>query len=91
MEATEHLIDFDQKTCWAAYDELIDLFADLAVADRILAFYPSPVMQARVETLLEKNRQGTLTAEEQAELDEVERLEHLMRLIKARVRQKLAR
>lgn len=75
----------------AAYDELVDLFADPAVAERILTFHPSPAMQARIEELLEKNRQGTLTPEEQAELDEVERLEHFMRLIKARVRQKLAR
>ena len=75
----------------AAYDELVELFADPAVAERILAFHPSPATQARIETLLEKNRQGTLTAKEQAELDEVERLEHFVRLIKARVRQKLSR
>ena len=75
----------------AAYDELVDLFADPAVAERILAFHPSPAMQARIEELLEKNRQETLTPDEKAELDEVERLEHFMRLIKARVRQKLAR
>lgn len=75
----------------AAYDELLDLFADPVVAERILTFHPSPPMQARIEALLEKNRQGQLSPEEQAELDEVERLEHFMRLIKARVRQKLGR
>ncbi len=74
----------------AAYDELVELFADTTVAERILTFHPSPAMQARIEELLEKNRQGMLTSEEQTELDEVERLEHLIRLIKARVRQKLA-
>lgn len=74
----------------AAYDELVDLFADQAMAERILAFHPSPEMQARIEELLEKNREGELTTEEQNELNEVERLEHLVRLIKARVRQKLA-
>jgi hypothetical protein len=74
----------------AAYDELVDLFSDTVVAERILNFHPSPAMQARIEELLEKNRQGNLSSEDQAELDEVERLEHFMRLIKARVRQKLA-
>ena len=69
--------------------ELVELFADTAVAERILAFHPSPAIQARIEELLEKNRQGKLTPEEKTELDEVERLEYLMRLIKARVRQKL--
>ena len=75
----------------AAYDEMVDLFADPAVAERVLNFHPSPAMQARIEELLEKNRQGNLNSEEQAELDEVERLEHFMRLIKARIRQKLRR
>ena len=75
----------------AAYDELIDLFADPTMAERILNFHPTPAMQARIEALLEKNSQGKLTTDEQAELDEVERLEHFLRLIKARVRQKLAR
>lgn len=74
-----------------AYDEIVDLFAEPAVAERILAFHPSPAMQVRIEELLEKNRAGTLSTDERAELDEVERLEHFMRLIKARVRQKLAR
>ena len=72
-----------------AYDEIVDLFAEPAVAKRILAFHPSPAMQARIEELLEKNRAGTLSTDEQTELDEVERLEHFMRLIKARIRQKL--
>jgi hypothetical protein len=73
----------------AAYDEMVDLFADPAMAERILNFHPSPAMQTRIEELLEKNREGKLSSEEAAELDEVERLEHFMRLIKARIRQKL--
>lgn len=73
-----------------AYDEIVDLFAEPAIAERVLSFHPSPGMQERVEALLEKNRNGTLTPDEQAELDGVERLEHFMRLVKARLRQKLA-
>ena len=73
-----------------AYDEIVDLFTEPAIAERVLSFHPSPGMQERVEALLEKNRNGTLTPDEQAELDEVERLEHFMRLVKARLRQKLA-
>jgi hypothetical protein len=72
-----------------AYDELVDLFAVPVVAERILDFHPSSGMQARIAMLLERNRQGQLSREEQAELDEVERLEHFVRLIKARLRRKL--
>jgi len=65
----------------AAYDELLDLFVEPTVARRILAFHPSATMQARIETLLAKQRDQTLTAEERAELDEFERIEHFVRLV----------
>ncbi|MFI5366892.1 MAG: hypothetical protein ACHQ4J_14855 [Candidatus Binatia bacterium] len=75
----------------AAYDELLDLFVAPAVAERILAFHPSAAMQDRIEALLDKNRDQTLGAEERAELDEIERIEHFVRLVKARVHQQRAR
>jgi hypothetical protein len=73
----------------AVYDDLLDLLADSADAERVLAFRLSTVKQARLDALLDKNRDGTLTAEETAELDAYERFEHLVRLLKARVLQKL--
>ena len=73
----------------AVYDDLLDLLADSAEAERVLAFRLSAVKQARLDALLDKNREGTLTAEEAAELDAYERFEHLVRLLKARVLQKL--
>ena len=73
----------------AVYDDLLDLLADSAEAERVLAFRLSAVKQARLDALLDKNREGTLTAEEVAELDAYERFEHLVRLLKARVLQKL--
>jgi hypothetical protein len=73
----------------AVYDDLLDLLADSAEAERVLAFRLSAVKQARLDALLDKNRDGTLTAEEAAELDAYERFEHLVRLLKARVLQKL--
>ena len=75
----------------AAYEELLDLFVEPAVAERILAFHPSAAMQARIEVLLAKQGAQTLSAEERAELDEFERIEHFVRLVKARVHQKLGR
>ena len=73
----------------AVYDDLLDLLADSAEAERVLAFRLSTVKQARLDALLDKHRDGTLTAEETAELDAYERFEHLVRLLKARVLQKL--
>jgi hypothetical protein len=73
----------------AIYDDLLDLLAESAEAERVLAFRLSAAKQARLDALLDKNRDGTLTAEESAELDAYERFEHVVRLLKARVLQKL--
>ena len=73
----------------AVYDDLLDLLAESADAERVLAFRLSAMAQTRLDVLLDKNRDGTLTPEEDAELDAYERFEHLVRLLKARVMQKL--
>jgi len=72
----------------AVYDDLLDLLAESADAQRVLAFRLSEEKQARLDELLQKNREGTLTDEESAELDAYERFEHVVRLLKARVLQK---
>ena len=75
----------------ALYDELIDLLAESADADRVLSFRLSPGKQGRLDSLLEKNRQGALTGDESAELDAFEQFEHCVRLLKARLLQKRGR
>lgn len=70
------------------YEELLDLLAESADTARVLAFRLSETQQHRLEGLLDKNREGTLTADETAELDSYERFEHVVRLLKARVLQK---
>jgi hypothetical protein len=72
----------------ALYDDLIDVLIAGANVHRVLVFRLSDEKQARLDELLEKNRAGTLTDEESSELDEYERFEHLVRLLKARVLQK---
>jgi hypothetical protein len=72
----------------AVYDDLLDLLAESVDTRRVLAFRLSHEKQARLDELLEKNREGTLTDEESAELDAYERFEHVVRLLKARVLQK---
>ncbi len=68
----------------AVYDELLDLLSDMVEPRRLLGFRLSDTKQARLDLLLERNRDGTLTDEESAELDDFERFEHLVRLLKAR-------
>jgi hypothetical protein len=70
------------------YDEFLDLLATAPTPEQILAFAPSASLQGRVDALLNRNRTVGLTEQEAHELDEYERLEHLVRLLKARVIQK---
>jgi hypothetical protein len=69
----------------AVYEDLLDLLAESADPERVLAFRLSPEKQAHLDDLLERNREGELTEEQSAELDDFERFEHLVRLLKARI------
>jgi hypothetical protein len=86
-----HLSEFSMSAIDhpTVYDDLLDLLAESADAQRVLAFRLSDEKQARLDELLEKNRAGTLTDDEAVELDVYERFEHLVRLLKARMLQKL--
>jgi hypothetical protein len=72
------------------YDELLDLLAENVDAKRLIAYRLPAARQADLDALLQKNREGKLTAEEAAELDAFEQLEHVVRLLKARVRRQKA-
>ena len=73
------------------YDELLDLLADSADPQQIRAFRLSQPRQSRLDDLLEKNRTGSLSGDEKAELDSFEHFEHVVRMLKARAQQKLNR
>jgi len=74
------------STVERAYDEIIDLFARGSSPADIVRFRPSSESQARASYLLERNRLGTLTGDEAAELDRLGQMEHVMQLVKARAR-----
>ncbi|WP_219907712.1 hypothetical protein [Aphanothece hegewaldii] len=66
------------------YDEVLDFLLKSPTPQEIITFKVSPQAQKRLQTLLLKNREATLTDNENAELDVYEKLEHLMILLKAR-------
>lgn len=72
------------------FDEILEFLASTPTPEQILDFHPSKSLQQRASDLLEKNREGTLTTEEQVELDEFSRMNHFMSMLKIRARQKLA-
>lgn len=66
------------------YIEVLDFLVTRPTSQEIVAFKVSSEVQDRLRLLLDKNREGTLTASESAELDVYEQLDHLMVLMKAR-------
>lgn len=70
------------------YDDLLDLFVAAADSERLLTFRLPPDKQRRLDDLLQRNRDGLLTEADRGELEEFQRLEHLGRMLKARLRQK---
>ena len=66
------------------YRYILAFLADNPTAEEIIRFRPSPEMQERMRVLLERGKMEALTPAEQAELEEYERIEHLMILLKTR-------
>lgn len=75
---------------YRAFDEIIDFIASGPSPEEILAFKPSVSMQTRVDELLEKKRDAGLSESESREVEQFLMVEHIMRLAKARARQRLA-
>lgn len=70
------------------YQEVLDFLIKRPTPEEIIAFKVSPQTQMHLQELLEKNRSGSLTQMELAQLDVYEQLEHLMILLKARAMKK---
>ena len=73
------------------YDEVVDFFARGTSSNSVIGYRPSTEAQERVHDLLAKNKAGTLTSEEAAELELFGELEHFMQLVKARAHEYVER
>lgn len=66
--------------------ELIDFLSARPTTKQVLTHKASPAVQARLEGLLDKNREAGLTAAEEEEMDAYRLVNHVMILLKARAR-----
>ncbi len=73
-----------------AYEEIVEFMAGGPSVSHVADFQASAETKERVASLIHKEKTDGLSAEEKAELDDFMQLEHLMRLVKARARQRLA-
>lgn len=68
----------------ALAQEVVGFLAKGPRPQEILAFRPSAAAVTRSQELLQRNKAGALTPAEEAELDEMALLDHLVALIKAK-------
>ena len=74
----------------SAYEEIIDFIASGPSTGAVAEYQATTEQKARIAELLRREKDGALNADEKSELDHFSELEHLMRLAKARARERLA-
>ena len=72
------------------YDEMIDFITSAPRLEEIITFQPSQKSQQRLENLQFKRREEGLSEDELHELEQFVMVEQIMRLAKAKAKQKLA-
>lgn len=72
------------------YEQVLDFLAQSPSAQELVNFRPSPDAQQRFSALLEQNREGTLSTQEEEELDHYILIERMMTLLKAKAFRHLA-
>ncbi|MBY0227666.1 MAG: hypothetical protein K2W96_00155 [Gemmataceae bacterium] len=72
-----------------AYEEIVDFIASGPTPERVAEFQPSEQARERVAELIGRKKSSALTSEEESELAHWLQLEHVMRLAKAKARQRL--
>jgi hypothetical protein len=71
------------------YEEIYQFLVSAPTPQTILDFHASEHVQLRVRDLLDKNRDGQLTPDERAELDQFEQVNHLISMMKIYARKSL--
>jgi hypothetical protein len=72
------------------YSELADFLVSQPSPEAIAEYKVPPAVQQYIDELLDKNREGGLSAEERLELEKILAVSHVMTLAKAKARLKLA-
>ena len=65
-------------------DDIMEMLAGLPTPEEVLSLHPSPALAERTTALLQKNRTDGLSNIERGELEQILRVEHLVRVAKAR-------
>jgi hypothetical protein len=85
-QRVKKIVILSKSIIMKVYDEIIDFLAAGTTPQTLVSFKASPETQQRVRDLLKAQKEETATQSQLEELDDYLRLEHIMRLTKARAR-----
>jgi len=71
-------------------DEITDFLASTPTPEEIIAYKLPEALETRAHELLDRNRNNTLTPDEKTEMEAFIEIDHLMTILKAKARLKLA-
>lgn len=83
LERGLHELQAESTTDFQDEHRIMELLTSQPTPEQVLAITPSPELQKRVDDLLERNKKGKLSLQEEGELERHLMLEHLVRLAKA--------
>lgn len=72
-----------------AFEEMLDFLAGGPSPEKIVTFKASSKVQKRLESLMDKKKEGALSEEENEELDVFQQVNHIFILLKTRARKQL--
>ena len=82
-------LEDDARSGYNGAAEILEFFSKLPSLEEILDLHASSAFQKRIDFLLEKNRETGLSPDEKEEWQRYSRVEHLVRMAKARAYGKL--
>jgi hypothetical protein len=86
LQTPDELLVESEPQTFDIFSDIYDFLGSSPTRQEILNFRLPGHIQERIATLLQANKEGTLTPEESRELDEYERLEHRLRMQKINAR-----
>jgi hypothetical protein len=81
--AMQELVLPENATMFRDEQHILEMLASQPRPEEIFALRPAPELQVRMSELLDRNKSGSLSRQDETELDRYFLLEHLVRLAKA--------
>ena len=84
-------LDAEGASGFSGLAEVLELLASLPTPEQVMALRPSQALQARIDTLIQRSREGELCDEDDQQWQNYQYIEHLVRKAKIRAARQLCR